>query len=361
MSYTLIKTTNPKAKKEYSCIWCAEKINIGEVHTKEVGEFEGDFQSNRWHTECHNAAQMYFNESGENCFYPHENKRGSTEEKCQSKKSTIETIIDKYTKLRIEEKLDTEEALSGCVNECLEEARKNIIYWRDQAADEVGRLEAVECELNNVIAAAAKNQGRLNSENVMHMPVPQFLEMKKKLDDCYDWLHLFVEIGDGDNLFDSLHKKYGEKYKTAYGWRTEGKCSEQEQKSLDDAGNWIAGQLSNLKKFEDESNKANYVVGNKPNNDTLGFIKCPKCHDTKKWVASDLIGELPCDLCADVTPILKPPSEWQKEMPDVIIIDIDGWRLPDAKDWNEPITRDEYLTRRSFCTCKFTNTPTSYY
>lgn len=249
MSYQQLSKTSPKARKEYSCIWCSEKILIGETHIKEVGEYEGDFQSNRWHPECHNAAQMYFEENGEDCFEAYENKRGSTEEK------------------------------SNLISELLEEVKSSV------------------------------------GENTMTIPVDKFLEMKKKLDDCYDWLHLFVEIGDGGNLFDSLHKKYGDKYLTAYGWRTgKSRC---EKETLDDGGKWVSEQLSNITKFENYSEKSNLVVGNK------------------------------------IEQILKTPSDWQKEMPEAIIWDCDGWREPNYKNWNEPITKKEYLTRRAQCTCKF--------
>jgi hypothetical protein len=263
MSYQSISTTTPKAKKQHQCIWCGELILIGEIHFKEVGEYEGDFQSNRYHNECHSAADKYFKESGENCFDPYENKRGSTDEK-----SVVSERVFKEDK-PIER---------GWLREVLDDVKK--------------------------------------SRDTMTIPTSKFLEMKKKLDDYYDWLHLFVELEDGGGtLTEQLHKKYGDKYKIAYGWRTEGKCAESEK--LNDGGKWVKEQLTNLNEFENKSKEANLVVGNK------------------------------------IEQILKTPSEWQKEMPEVIIIDIDGWRLPDAKDWNEPITRAEYLTRRSFCTCKF--------
>lgn len=174
MSYQLISKTLPKARKEYPCIWCSEKILIGEIHLKEVGEFEGDFQSNRWHEECHNAAQMYFNESGENEFTPYENKRGSIDEKS----IVSERVVD--------EDKPTE---NGWLRKVLDDVKK--------------------------------------SKETMTIPTSEFLEMKKKLDDYNDWLHLFVELEDsGVPFFEQLHKKYGDKYKIAYGWRTKDKCAE---------------------------------------------------------------------------------------------------------------------------------------
>jgi len=98
--YNLISTTKPNAKKEYDCIWCSEKILKGEQHVKEVGEYQGDFQSNRWHQECHNAAQLYFEESNENEFTPHNNERGSKKEKILDVKPVyINKMIDRLTKI----------------------------------------------------------------------------------------------------------------------------------------------------------------------------------------------------------------------------------------------------------------------
>jgi hypothetical protein len=252
MSYQLISKTLPKARKEYPCIWCSEKINIGEIHLKEVGEFDGDFQSNRWHEECHNAAQMYFKESGEDCFEPYGNERGSTKSK----------------------------------------ERTNSIYWRDQAADEVERREKVECELNNVIAAAAKNQSRINKkecdicenhgssacdcvknmmEPTMTIPTSEFLEMKKKLDDYNDWLHLFVELEDsGVPFFEQLHKKYGDKYKIAYGWRTEGKCAESEKLDTESPSKIPCPCITS-------NSKCNYAC---PCGDSVMSGVCVNCHNT---------------------------------------------------------------------------------
>ena len=77
MSYQLISETRPKARKQYDCIWCVEKIAAGEAHIHEVSKYDGELQDHRWHPECHEAAQTYFRESGEEEFGAHECKRGS--------------------------------------------------------------------------------------------------------------------------------------------------------------------------------------------------------------------------------------------------------------------------------------------
>lgn len=80
MSYQLISQTTPKARREYDCIWCVEKIAKGETHVHEISKYDGDLQDHRWHPECLKAPETYFRESGGDEFSPHECKRGSIEE-----------------------------------------------------------------------------------------------------------------------------------------------------------------------------------------------------------------------------------------------------------------------------------------
>lgn len=55
-SYTELKLTTPKAKKEYRCEWCDQKIVVGEKHVNRVYIYEGDFNSGRMHDECFEAS-----------------------------------------------------------------------------------------------------------------------------------------------------------------------------------------------------------------------------------------------------------------------------------------------------------------
>ena len=80
MSYQLLSKTEPKARKAYTCIWCAEKVVKGEKHFHVVGKYCGELQDHRWHPECWAAQETYFLESGEEEFAPHEFKRGSLEQ-----------------------------------------------------------------------------------------------------------------------------------------------------------------------------------------------------------------------------------------------------------------------------------------
>lgn len=52
MSFREISETWPKARKEYQCVWCGEKILIGEIHCYRAYTMEGQFQRDRMHKEC---------------------------------------------------------------------------------------------------------------------------------------------------------------------------------------------------------------------------------------------------------------------------------------------------------------------
>ena len=80
MSYQLLSKTEPKARKEYRCIWCPEKILRGAQHVHEVSKYDGDFQDHRWHPECKQASYRFFRESGEEDFIPHSCQRGTINE-----------------------------------------------------------------------------------------------------------------------------------------------------------------------------------------------------------------------------------------------------------------------------------------
>jgi hypothetical protein len=51
MSFT--HQRNVKARKDYSCEWCLKPIPKGVVHVYEVGVFDGDFFTCRFHGSCH--------------------------------------------------------------------------------------------------------------------------------------------------------------------------------------------------------------------------------------------------------------------------------------------------------------------
>lgn len=80
MSFQLLSETKPKARKPYACIWCTEKIQVGEVHIHQASKYDGDFQDHRWHPECWSAAVKDFKESGEEDFPANAFKRGTNAE-----------------------------------------------------------------------------------------------------------------------------------------------------------------------------------------------------------------------------------------------------------------------------------------
>jgi hypothetical protein len=45
-----------KARKPYRCVWCGEGIAKGDMHAVQSGNFDGEFQRNRWHPECFDGA-----------------------------------------------------------------------------------------------------------------------------------------------------------------------------------------------------------------------------------------------------------------------------------------------------------------
>lgn len=79
-----LSTSTPISRKDRQCVWCPEKIVAGERHVLEVGKFDGDFQSNRYHAECRVASERYFKDGYDNWsgeFEECAHKRGSTEER----------------------------------------------------------------------------------------------------------------------------------------------------------------------------------------------------------------------------------------------------------------------------------------
>jgi len=78
---TTLSLTEPIARKVHRCSWCGEIIPVKTRYSRWVGIFEGDFQSNKMHLECHKAQQKYTESWDDGLYTPHEHKRGSTHEK----------------------------------------------------------------------------------------------------------------------------------------------------------------------------------------------------------------------------------------------------------------------------------------
>lgn len=56
MSWTLLSTSQPVARKEYLCEWCPERIQVGEKHAQYAGVMDGYIQNTRMHLECLDAS-----------------------------------------------------------------------------------------------------------------------------------------------------------------------------------------------------------------------------------------------------------------------------------------------------------------
>ena len=68
-------TTHPVARKAYRCEWCGEAIPKGEKHAHFAGQWQGEFQNWRMHSECLSANESEIAEG----FMPHEGPRAGTE------------------------------------------------------------------------------------------------------------------------------------------------------------------------------------------------------------------------------------------------------------------------------------------
>jgi hypothetical protein len=74
----VLRDERVKARKAGRCIWCGEAIQKGEVHHIQAGKVDGEFQANRYHSECYEAALEDFRE-GDCDFEEASHKRGSRE------------------------------------------------------------------------------------------------------------------------------------------------------------------------------------------------------------------------------------------------------------------------------------------
>lgn len=70
MSWNLDQS-KPKARKDHLCLWCGQTIPKGEIYSRWVNVFEGDFNCNKMHLECDEACL----EENEDFIAPGENQR----------------------------------------------------------------------------------------------------------------------------------------------------------------------------------------------------------------------------------------------------------------------------------------------
>ena len=54
-----------KAKKEYKCEFCNQKINVGEKYHRQSGKYDGDFFDRKVHMICDNMISTFCKEENE--------------------------------------------------------------------------------------------------------------------------------------------------------------------------------------------------------------------------------------------------------------------------------------------------------
>lgn len=79
MSSELLSERGHVARKSHSCVWCPEKIGVGEKYVATSLKYDGDFDYSKWHPECIEAQKQDFKQTREDEFPPHAFKRGTNE------------------------------------------------------------------------------------------------------------------------------------------------------------------------------------------------------------------------------------------------------------------------------------------
>ncbi len=66
-------------RKKHTCVWCGEKIEPGRLARYRSYIFEGEFNTDYMHPECHDAMNRSDYFDGDDGFDPWVNERGKTE------------------------------------------------------------------------------------------------------------------------------------------------------------------------------------------------------------------------------------------------------------------------------------------
>ena len=74
--FRLISESFPCARKPHKCIWCGERIVVGEKYRRERSVFDDNMQDHKWHLDCDADAAEYF-KHGDSEFSAYENERPS--------------------------------------------------------------------------------------------------------------------------------------------------------------------------------------------------------------------------------------------------------------------------------------------
>jgi hypothetical protein len=64
MSYTLFSEKVRVARKARPCVWCGERIAAGDQYKNVTFVYDGDFQNQHFHPECHADMTACANDDG---------------------------------------------------------------------------------------------------------------------------------------------------------------------------------------------------------------------------------------------------------------------------------------------------------
>lgn len=78
---TELSCKNVKGRKQYSCSWCGEVIEKGEVHQSRAYIMDGEFRADREHLECVQAMNTVNWSDWDYSYDYGAQKRGSVEER----------------------------------------------------------------------------------------------------------------------------------------------------------------------------------------------------------------------------------------------------------------------------------------
>ena len=65
MSNAFERISNIKARRPHRCAFCRRTIEIGDVHFKISGKWDGDFYSKRGHSDCRSLWEALFDDWGD--------------------------------------------------------------------------------------------------------------------------------------------------------------------------------------------------------------------------------------------------------------------------------------------------------
>lgn len=82
MAYEELSMTHPVSRRHRVCIWCGQLIISRVPHVRRVYKYGGDFNCDRMHIECFDAARKQWQDTADDGeFFPHSYTRGTQEDR----------------------------------------------------------------------------------------------------------------------------------------------------------------------------------------------------------------------------------------------------------------------------------------